>query len=495
MASNWGVSADTPVSELGDDSWLLECASEAEAKRIIGLDRVLFGSAKIFLDSWFPCAGRTKVLKQQGLEWILVRGIPLHLLSSALFKQIGNACGGFVDACSSGCLFGSVRIKVKKSRVIPTELTLDFLKEKFVVSVSVEEGLDKDPGEALRPVEDVRSRDISAAVAKHKGTLVPGTPRRWNLERGQSSMASERFENGEGCASRRCDNEFPPVITEAAAPWTATPVSARVSLSAAGKNPEDIRELARFPKEAGVSSTVLQLGEQVRDSEAEVGQGGLCHRKFHPGLHLNEKLDIMVGSSFFTLAEEKKLNGLLMVLGLGKSRVEFLNGPWTWSQRGFGPINVNYVDVGLDAGRICQGVQIFDSPDLDLAHVSTSICERSFISQCPEVELAAIELPSSEFECFAERSLVEEEDGLLMEAVGRVSSLVGLKFEGSTDLALQRVSLSATEVAERRKSAKGRSRLELELRRLGASMEDFPSCSSRRRVSGYVSAIPFLNDA
>ncbi|CAN0839489.1 hypothetical protein LINGRAHAP2_LOCUS2582 [Linum grandiflorum] len=96
-----------------------------------------------------------------------------------------------------------------------------------------------------------------------------------------------------------------------------------------------------------------------------------------------------------------------------------------------------------------------------------------------------------------ERSLLEDEDetNRLMEEVGRVSSLVGLELEGSTEFALQRVALSAIEVVERRRSAKVRSRLELELRRLGASVDDVHPPSTRRRASGYVEPIPFSNDA
>ncbi|CAN0880853.1 hypothetical protein LINGRAHAP2_LOCUS13882 [Linum grandiflorum] len=196
MRVNWGVSSAAPISELGDDCWLLECASEVEAKRIISLDRRFYGSSKISLDSWFKCAGRTNVLSSQGLAWISVDGIPLHLLADALFKQIGDHCGGFIDASSSAYRFGSLRIKIKKSFQIPSKITLQVEKEIFEVLISEELG----PISGIRKtsVEEVKSPTVgnnADQVAKGKGVLVNGTPRKWILELGQCSKGGSTKEN------------------------------------------------------------------------------------------------------------------------------------------------------------------------------------------------------------------------------------------------------------------------------------------------------------
>ncbi|CAN0917973.1 hypothetical protein LINGRAHAP2_LOCUS30598 [Linum grandiflorum] len=64
-----------------------------------------YGTSKIHPDRWFPCAGRTEVMMRDGHVWVRVDGIPLHLVSSDLFRIIGNRCGGFVEANSGMCLF------------------------------------------------------------------------------------------------------------------------------------------------------------------------------------------------------------------------------------------------------------------------------------------------------------------------------------------------------------------------------------------------------
>ncbi|CAN1294914.1 hypothetical protein LINPERPRIM_LOCUS22643 [Linum perenne] len=52
MNKNWGVPLQTKISNLGDDLWMLECNSKEMVNIILALDKVLFGSSRIFLDKW-----------------------------------------------------------------------------------------------------------------------------------------------------------------------------------------------------------------------------------------------------------------------------------------------------------------------------------------------------------------------------------------------------------------------------------------------------------
>ncbi|CAN1189489.1 hypothetical protein LINPERPRIM_LOCUS24511 [Linum perenne] len=97
MHKNWGVQAAAKIWSLEDDVWLLECESLEAVRRVIALNRCRFGSVRIFLDNWTAGAGRSSCLEDQGLEWVVVRGIPLHLRSEELFRRIGELCGGFVE--------------------------------------------------------------------------------------------------------------------------------------------------------------------------------------------------------------------------------------------------------------------------------------------------------------------------------------------------------------------------------------------------------------
>ncbi|CAN0922456.1 hypothetical protein LINGRAHAP2_LOCUS33064, partial [Linum grandiflorum] len=186
MTVNWGVNGSAPVKEMGDDLWLLECPSKEDASRILRLDRFYFGSSKIRLDIWLPGSGRSEVLRKQGLAWITASGIPLHLLSQDLYKQIGDRCGGFIEANTSLCPLGSVRLKISCARDVPRSVSLRFLDEFYSIPIVLENGgfgalVEK---EVQRTVPEVPKVKSSCKVSQ-------GIPCRWRLVPGQSSKGGE----------------------------------------------------------------------------------------------------------------------------------------------------------------------------------------------------------------------------------------------------------------------------------------------------------------
>ncbi|CAN0904615.1 hypothetical protein LINGRAHAP2_LOCUS23190, partial [Linum grandiflorum] len=120
---SWAIPLDSSFSHIGDDVWSLECGTEMEVHRILALNRRRFHNIDIFMDVWIKEAGRSGVMLDQEVAWILVRGIPLHLRSIELFRQIGNYCGRFLCWGEGGSL-GTVRIKIKCLKEIPAEIPL-----------------------------------------------------------------------------------------------------------------------------------------------------------------------------------------------------------------------------------------------------------------------------------------------------------------------------------------------------------------------------------
>ncbi|CAN1132626.1 hypothetical protein LINPERPRIM_LOCUS30184 [Linum perenne] len=135
MQRSWGVNESAHISGLGDDLWLLRCQSSAEVDRIMSLGRTRFGTSQVFFDKWTLTAGRTEVLGASQMMWILARGIPLHLRSVDLFRQIGDLCGGYIDHDNKNCLFNSVRIKVGASSSCPEYIPLHFREESFIIDI------------------------------------------------------------------------------------------------------------------------------------------------------------------------------------------------------------------------------------------------------------------------------------------------------------------------------------------------------------------------
>ncbi|CAN1279940.1 hypothetical protein LINPERPRIM_LOCUS17236 [Linum perenne] len=119
----WGIPVSATFLSLGDDLWFLACGSISEVNRILELKRWSFGDVRIQMDTWIKMAGRSNVTVESGFAWVIARGIPLHLRSPDLFRQLGDFCGGFLCA-EDGLNLSSIRLKVKVGGVIPDEVPL-----------------------------------------------------------------------------------------------------------------------------------------------------------------------------------------------------------------------------------------------------------------------------------------------------------------------------------------------------------------------------------
>ncbi|CAN1342896.1 hypothetical protein LINPERPRIM_LOCUS39609 [Linum perenne] len=168
----WGVNEPWEKRRLGDDSWLIECESEESVNRIIQRGSWVFRGARLEVSKWFPEAGRSNLVRRQGARWILVFGVPVHLRSEVVFREIGKLCGGFLFCEETG--FSAVRMKVKDEGVCPRSLFLESGKSKFMVTVMEEPA-------------------CSSEVAKGKMPVIvaPSVPTWGRMEKGESSWKRE----------------------------------------------------------------------------------------------------------------------------------------------------------------------------------------------------------------------------------------------------------------------------------------------------------------
>ncbi|CAN1122016.1 hypothetical protein LINPERHAP2_LOCUS1137, partial [Linum perenne] len=131
----YSMEADSSIKKLGDGLWLIFCDSKSKVNKNVEHSQWLFGDRRILSDRWIPSAGRSKVLLKEDVVWITVRGIPLHLRSDDLFRQLGTACGVYIDH-EDGDSLSSIRIKIKMSGAVPEEVLI--CHEDLVFSVSIE---------------------------------------------------------------------------------------------------------------------------------------------------------------------------------------------------------------------------------------------------------------------------------------------------------------------------------------------------------------------
>ncbi|CAN1122663.1 hypothetical protein LINPERHAP1_LOCUS6750 [Linum perenne] len=87
------------------------------------------------MDKWIPEAGSSNVLGNQGVIWITINGIPLHLRSTDLFRHLGEFCGSFLGYELTGSL-SSVRIKVLPRGEFPDSIPICSGNSIFHVRVS-----------------------------------------------------------------------------------------------------------------------------------------------------------------------------------------------------------------------------------------------------------------------------------------------------------------------------------------------------------------------
>ncbi|CAN0880892.1 hypothetical protein LINGRAHAP2_LOCUS13907 [Linum grandiflorum] len=126
---------------------------KADVARVLRLGRWRFGERNIKAGDCFSFAGRSNVAAEKGVVWLRMDGIPLHLRSFALFKQLGNCCGRFLDFKEDGCSLNSIRIKVGEVAAIPRQIPIFLDDECYLIYVLVENSWKFKEGWRVRSTE------------------------------------------------------------------------------------------------------------------------------------------------------------------------------------------------------------------------------------------------------------------------------------------------------------------------------------------------------
>ncbi|CAN1794310.1 hypothetical protein LINPERHAP1_LOCUS20262 [Linum perenne] len=135
MVKFWGIPSEADIRVLGDDLWLLCCSSEEEVERILSLKRWELPGYRFRADRWLPRAGTSTVCETRGFSWVKVKGIPLHLRSDAVLRDIAKMLGPQAIFDLWGCSLNEVRVRVTNRTPPPKGIRLQFREEFFWLPV------------------------------------------------------------------------------------------------------------------------------------------------------------------------------------------------------------------------------------------------------------------------------------------------------------------------------------------------------------------------
>lgn len=107
---NWKTPVE--VTSLGDGLFLFKLQTKALAQKVLsnGIRRIK--ESMLLLQRWSEKVGCVECGEQRRHKWISVLGLPFHIRCKGLFEEIGNKCGGFLEAEIGEDGWGEVRIKV-----------------------------------------------------------------------------------------------------------------------------------------------------------------------------------------------------------------------------------------------------------------------------------------------------------------------------------------------------------------------------------------------
>ncbi|CAN1759419.1 hypothetical protein LINPERHAP1_LOCUS7119 [Linum perenne] len=493
---NWGSPLEAEFQRLGDGLWLLFCGSSDKVNRIIALDRWLFGKIVIQLDRWIPEAGRSGVLLSKDVVWATIRGIPLHLRSSDLFRQLGDVCGRF-QSFEKGDSLSSVRICFTLKGGIPEEIPI--FHGGFIFPVKVE--LDSSPP------SKVCSFPVGAAPV-------------WNPKLKSSAFSpsvSPLLAAPQSCASvdplGASSSSAAKVFIPSSAPLNRTVDVPRRSFSLAAEHAvpsTDVvfpsREVFSVPK---VSETSSFYPTDLCQAPASSDLSPLSPRSKSCFVGFRLDRDEGIYLSFSSVSSQSNIS----LLCSGPLRL--------WGRDlnlSFGPVSPPHHKIGMDflprplplpqiplsaSPELCSTPYSFESSFLDMypfpsleptpfpsleptpSHVSSSSTFDSaplcFISQTSSPLSEPVTPASSSFSLSSSCSPILSEDSLLKSSVMEVAKAIGLVFEGSSLAGVAAAVSTCEEVIGRHSISRSRPSPKLELRRIDAGADSIISGPRKTR--------------
>ena len=92
----WRLKGDVKFQKLSQKLFFLGFESVEEAEWVMENGSIIFRGEAMFLEWWSPTIGCEGRKEQESEVWIRVVGLPLHLWSEDILKELGDRCGGFV---------------------------------------------------------------------------------------------------------------------------------------------------------------------------------------------------------------------------------------------------------------------------------------------------------------------------------------------------------------------------------------------------------------
>lgn len=195
----WKQANGISIYEMGQNRFLFEFPSMVTAYNVLNQDWYR-KKDKVQLQWWNPMVGTVPRDKKITQMWIRIVGLPLHLWSHRVFKEVGGACGGWVETEEATELKNHLkwaRIKVRgDGTLIPNTLKIEAEGILFEIQIWVEAPVRT---KAERREEDgnnrwVKERDFNQRV-KSDNLIKVGGARDYKILKGHvgcSDLAQDR---------------------------------------------------------------------------------------------------------------------------------------------------------------------------------------------------------------------------------------------------------------------------------------------------------------
>ncbi|CAN1805383.1 hypothetical protein LINPERHAP1_LOCUS24254 [Linum perenne] len=467
---NWESQLDAIFHKLDDGLWLLHCDSSAQLEHILSSDRWCFNQILLQLDKWIPEAGRSGVLLTEDVVWVTIRGIPLHLRSQELFRQLGEICGHYLGF-ESGDTLSSIRIRLRLKGDIPTEIPINHGNLSFPVRVVP----DSIPPARCYSLPVVSHSDLRS---KNKGVLCCSTPSSATL---CSSTTDPTNIASSSCSAVSVDrpsghSQTPESFSLEASPVVTSPLA--VSLSKVLEHSS--LGLLTEPKSSILPSEDMGgcvLGQSQSDASFLPPRTS-CR---FVGLRLGVDGCLLLSS----FSNSFRMDSVLISpssLFCGSSP-KIVLGRFYWNQDGPSLTPSSRISLIYPTKPITR---LFNS---SLTHISNHSLSFPDIvispTQIPLLSPLSSPLPSQPF---STTSSSQSEDELLNSSVLELAELLDLKLDGDSSMGRSAAISTCKEVIKRRPSSNSRSRTDLEHRRLGVSPDTIISTSRRSRREGCVAS-------
>ncbi|CAN1216618.1 hypothetical protein LINPERPRIM_LOCUS688 [Linum perenne] len=472
-ARYWGIPSASDIYPLGDELWFLECSTPSEANRILLLNRRKFGNFDLLMDSWITIAGRSKVAWDANEVWVTVRGVPLHLRSTALARCVGEVCGEFLDS-SMGCDLSSIRVKVRMSGGLPEVIPVSLGGVVFPVSVTPEVSF---------PLICPGPREYREAIRKGKEVVMelqpPGDPWKTEGQCGSSDPTTVEFAGETSGFGGSKDVECGRHVME-------TGLTDFSEHEGFGWNVDGDGDGFFGHNRLVVVERNLNGGDREESGKvSEVAQNSITFNLTAVGLKVGGlRIEVADWALDRPLWHDAKFSaGLGELRGQSFRKALFGNGPLV----GLKLWNDN-LNMGWAEWPAVQGKQPPFAPHLREVR-SPNQLSLSF-------PLKGATQDSADSPCgFLEKDHHKEiGEFWLDQAVRKVAEVINLEFEGSVEKGIEEAMGVSREVSRRRLASIPLSRTERELKKLGATPDSITEGLRTRRGDRCVISIPRIDE-